>query len=275
MDSTLLLPFLISSSLLIAGCAKKAEESPAAQVENSVPESDNSTEPNEPALPAVDYWKPLASHLAGNYSANCMLVSAGPKRSPVAVTIAPDGKYKFGDHVGDLRTSELVMFNRSHEDDGSIKLMFTSAAEKSGFSLMTGEKGQGYIANYIAGESDVTGCDPAPASFAMASKPMYIVLASVLDMSARKINCTTLASLTRSPVNYEFKNGVITLGDRKYDLSRMNELVNISEKLTRLTYNASLKDNGGIVIGLDEHGQLMMVMEAGKDNGPMRSCSKE
>ncbi len=277
-----LLPLLLIASTLLMGGCKKAETAPDAPVENSVAEGDESTEAqNEPELPKADYWKPLASHLAGSYSGNCKATSADAKREPATIVIASDAKYTFKEFSGDLRTSTQALFTRKRNADGSASLNTSFMWDDGLLGLMSNEKGDGYSINFAKTlkkeEFDLGNtfaCDPSTGALAIAGKPLYTIFASVMETAPGKLLCALPGSMLPTSVPYKFKDGVFEVGAHKFDVTKMDEHVNIGEGFEQFLYTAMAEGDQSVSLGLDEHGKVMMMAVMGKPDNSI-SCQKD
>jgi hypothetical protein len=277
MHARLLPLLLITSTLLIGGC-KKVEPAADAPVENSVPEGDEVTA-EAPELPKADYWKPLASHLAGSYTGNCRRTAEGAKNEASTLLIGADGKYTFKEYAGDLHASSQSLFFRKHNADGSVSLNFSATWEDGLLGLMTDDKG-GYNINFAKSQKQeidlksTFGCDPTKGTLPMAAKPLHTIFASVMETGAGKLQCVLPGSMMPASVAYNFKNGVLNVGSLKFDISKMDETVNISENFSQLLYTAMVEGEGSVSLGFDQYGKIMMVMATGKEDKTI-SCQKE
>lgn len=275
-----LLPLLlITSTLLISGC-KKVETAPEAQVENSVPEGDESTD-EAPEPPTADYWRPMASYLAGSYTGNCKRTVDGAKGEPATMLIDADGKYTFKEFSGDIRTSSQALFNRKRNADGTASLNLSVMWEDGLLGLMTDEKGDGYNITFAKSlkkeEMDLGntfGCDPSKGTLPMAGKPLHTIFANVMETAPGKLLCVLPGSFMPIGVPYKFKDGVFNVGSHKFDVTKMNEMVNIGESFGQLLYTATVEGDESVSLGLDNYGKVMMVMTTGKDDKTI-SCQKE
>lgn len=261
---------LIAASLALAGCTN-VEEPAEARAENSVPEGDQATEVQEPELPKVDYWKPLAGDLAGDYSTQCMRMTAGdPERFKATVTLAADGGYKFNEHVGSLLTGSMMAINRSREDDGSVRLVFTGGEDGTGFSLATGVAGKGSMVSLVKRGGDTNACEPGKQAIGLAAKPLHVVYASFLTLPSQKIGCILPGDITKTAVNLALKNGVLKIGKYTYELAKADEMVMLDKGT--LMYTATINENHMASVALDEFGKIAVLTSRFKDE-PMVMCT--
>ena len=246
----LLLLLVIASTLLFGGCAKKAT--------------------TEPGLAKVDYWKPMSSYLAGNYSAMCM---GNPAETNVNIVIGADGKYTFGQYAGDLHTSTELVFSRKRQWDGSVGLFLHAEWDDGVLNLATGNGGQGSVASFGKGGTNVFVCSPSKWTIGLAAKPLHVVFASLLDAAPRQISCIRAADMKMTKLSYQFKDGVVQIGEYKYIVSKMNASIRVDGQFSSLSYIAGSDDDGSISVGLDQHGKVLTVMAQSKD-GPLLTCNK-
>lgn len=173
--------FLIAAALLLGGC-KKTEQSSEAVVESSVLEGDDAVEPEVPALPKVDYWKPLAGYLARDFSGQCMRISGtATARYKANITLAADGAYTFHEHAGNLLKSSMATINRSRAQDGTMRVIFSGGEDDTAFSLAMCEAGKGSVVNFGIQDGHTFTCEPATQPIALADKPLHVVFASFLE----------------------------------------------------------------------------------------------
>lgn len=266
---------LLTSAMLAAGCSDKTGHAPdEAPPENSVAQDDESSAPaDEPQLPRVDYWAPLAPYVKGDYSGKCMQVADGPAKKDTSVTVAADGAYRVDQHSADMRKSDMLSINRSRDQDGSMGLMFGASAGDTSFSLVAGPKGQGRTMNFIKGPGSILSCEAPRETLALLAKPLHVLFASELAKPSR-IGCIEPGSLTRTMMDYAFKDGVLSIGKFKHALADMDETVMMKDGLNSLHYTATSKDKGNISVLLDEFGMLEVLMRnVGSES--MMMCSKD
>lgn len=272
-----LLPLLlITSSLILGGCGKTVNEDADGTIEDSVTAADESAEPEAPQLPKTDYWKPVASQLAGSYSGAChrLPMAEGQKREDATLTIGVDGKYTFKEYSGDLRATPIVMFLRKHDVKGGAGLVFHAASEEAQFGLKTGENPGEHIIDFVKGTDAIFACEPSKGTIPMAGKPLYSVFSGVLEAAPRKITCMGTGVTGMPELTYAFKDGVIRIGDLKYELANMDESVSISDTFGGLNYTATEEAGRAVSVGLNEHGNVVALITHGKD-GPTLSCIKD
>lgn len=266
---------LIAAALLLGGC-KKVEEPSEAQVENSIPEGDDAVEPEAPALPKVDYWKPLAGYLAGDYSGQCMRITGtATARSKANIKLAADGAYTFNDHAGNLLKSSIATINRSRAEDGTMRVIFSSGEDDTAFSLTTGEAGKGSVVNFGKKDGDTFVCEPGTQPIALADKPLHVVFASFLEQSSQKIGCILSGDLTKTAVDLELKGGVLKVGKYTYELAKMNEMMTLQDGFSDMNYIATMGNDDMVSVSLDEFGKVAMVTRKTNEESMMMCSHKD
>lgn len=268
-----LLPLLLITTALLATACRKPATAMEAAGESGAVETDASAAPEAPQV-KLDYWKPLAAYLAGDYSATCMEVAKGPERHPYTIKVGADGQYQGGQFSGDIRKSDNLIINRSHEKDGSIRVMLTASSDKRMFTLMSGDRGKGRVLNLSRNEGEMLACDETPAVLGLSEKPLHVVFGAMLNKAPMTLTCVSNDHLTGTPVRISLADGIFTVGDRKYPLAQMDEVVMFKEGLAELTYTAALGEEASVAMALDASGKVITVIQNLKDKG-VAMCSSQ
>lgn len=274
---SLLSLLLITASLLSTGCSKSAEEKAATAAANSAAEERDAeaeaAPANETPTPKIDFWKPMASYIAGDYSSSCMNVGKDKEARPMTLKIGADGQYEGAGYSGNLAKGDMVIINRSYDKDGAVRFMFSAGVQNRMFSLMTNETSKGRAFSVTADETSMLSCQDA-SGIPMSEKPLHVVLGPLLTIAPMKVNCVGSGQLTPVAVEFSLKDGVLSFGDAKYPLSEMNESVIIKDGMSSLVYTATRTETESAAVGLDGAGKVTTVIHSVKDKG-MTMCSTE
>lgn len=266
----------MAAALAASGCGREPAGNDAAAPVESVAEADQASAAQAPALPKRDYWKLLGPSLAGDYSGPCMRITgAGGERKDMAVSLAADGKYTFSDHAGNLLDSTTATINRSRNEDGSMGLVFSAIGNNSAFSLATGPRGVGSQANLTRAQGVETfACEAAKHTVALNSKPLHVTLAPVLEQPSQKIDCMMSGKLVPASVDFQLKNGVLTVGQYTYELAGMREMITLENGFSTLSYIALNGDSDSVSVTLNESGTVELVSRRHEKDG-MMTCTHE
>ena len=266
-----LLPLLLFTSALLVGGCKRAKIVANSPVENWPVESDASTK-EAPKLLKADYWKPMASYVAGSYTGRCKRTAGRAKVEPATMLIGADGTYTFKEFSGDLHSTSMAMLSRKHKTEGSSHLNFSALWEDGLLGLSTDMNGDGYKIDFakfpkkeVMDVSNTFGCDPSKGTLPIAGKALHIIFASVMEAAQGKLSCVAPGSTRAILASYKFKDGVFNVASHVFDITKMDEIVSIGESFTQFLYTATLKGNESITLGLDQYGQVMGVMTTGKE----------
>lgn len=271
-----LLPLLlISTALLAAGCSKTDEKEGAAADSAAEAQADNQMVADvdeAPKAATVDYWKPLAPYVAGNYETSCSKVSSPAEEQPVTITVGTDGLYKAGEYGGNIAKSGMVILFHRFAADGSVIASISAPGEDSTFTAGTKEDGKGRLISVGTDGANMLMCDDS-AAMPLVAKPLHVVFGSVLNKSF-KTECVNPGLLGTSPIEISIKDGMLAFGSNTYPLAKMTEKVQVTDGFSALSYTASRGEDESVDLIFDGDGKLTAAIEVNKAKGG-RMCSTD
>ena len=200
---TLLATLLVSSTLV--ACSDKKADTAAVQESSQAAAADAGAVDR----PLVDYWKPIAPHLAANYGGNCTGEPDG-KQEAAQVVIAPDGMLTAKGMSESLVKSAQTTLTHRRTAGGASTLMVEGIGNDFMVKLTSGDDGQGHTAVFGKGSSTLS-CEQSKDAIALTGKNLYAVYAKELDSAPRPIRCVVAGELKMGDLNYQFGNGVAKL----------------------------------------------------------------
>lgn len=273
-----LLPLLlITTALMAAGCNKSDEkegDAGADSVAEAQADGEMPADADEaPKKPTVDYWKPLATYVAGKYDTSCSRIGSPADAQAVSITVGTDGQYKAAEFSGNIAKSPMVILYHRFATDGSVIATIAAPGENAMFTAGTKEDGKGRSISVGTDGANTLSCDDS-AAMPLAAKPLHVVYGSFLNKSF-KIECVNPGLMGTSPVEISIADGVLTFGSNKYPLAQMTEKVQINDGFSSLGYTVSRSVDESVDLLLDGDGKLTVAMEVNKAKGAGRMCSSD
>lgn len=260
---------LIGATLLLGGCSKDNAESRAAEAQKAAAAV---MAPALPPLPKIDYWKPVASHLAGRYNSDCKRTpDAAP--SPLTLAIGTDGRAIIDGRTIDLIDSETTVLTHSPVIDADDALEMNSTDSKGTLALRSGDQGQGSRVS-VKHNGRQLECAQSPDTIGLTNQSLHTLYAHVLGLPRNKLTCVDFApNIGSGDLRYAYKDGVLQLNDTVYELAKFEETVTLHDGFSSFTYSILGDDGGKMALTLDSAGQILEINSSvGVDDDPLLSC---
>lgn len=249
----------LTLSLLLAACSKDeaATDDTATQAAAEAPA--------EVAQPErkLDVWQTVGPLLAGSYSGACLRMPDARKLDGT-VTIGADGKVSANDLNVDFRTAKLASLMRHHEAQGHYRTIATLSIDdtKAGLlSLVSDESGKENTVS-LAREDLGLICSEVKGSEKLNAQPLYLAVAKLIEGKKQSVGCLdTKNLLTKRDTDISVENGVIKVGDDKFDMkTAVSEGFIFSDGGSTLSLAVVMPEERTINVSYDGAGKLVSVM---------------
>jgi hypothetical protein len=254
---------VLATALLLGGCGKKDAAESATQ---DAPARDSAAA-TTPEGKKLDYWPLVAPVVAATSGGTGQCLPSLQKVEGAAITIGADGKVSAPGFEVNLRNARQVAIHRElrgtayrasamlsdDADKGTlVSLIADGTAEKNGASIMRDGK------QLMCGET--------PGLEKLASKPLYPLVAKVLEASSQTLKCIDTKTLRDwHTMTLKVANGIVTLGKDSYDLRQATlESVQLSEGGNQLSYAFTTPQELMVYIFYDATGKVTNVQGRGK-----------
>jgi len=249
----------LTLSLLLAACSKDeattddtaAQAAPEAPAEVAQPD------------PKLDVWQYVGPLLAGSYSGAC-LRTPDARKLDGTISIGADGKAAASDLNVDFRSSKLASLIRHHEAQGHYRTIATLSIDdtKAGLlSLVSDGSGKENTVS-LAREDVGLICSEVKGSEKLNAQPLYLSVAKLIEGKKQTVGCLdTKNLLTKRDTDISVENGVIKVGDDKFDMkTAVSEGFMFSDDGSTLSLSVVMPEERTINVSYDGAGKLVSVM---------------
>lgn len=253
-------------ALLLSACSNKddantddaaAQASAEAQAAQEAPMEANKPEPK------LDVWQTVGPLLAGSYSGACLRMPDARKLDGT-ISIGADGKVSASDLSVDFRSSKLASLIRHHEAQGHYRTIATLSIDdtKAGLlSLVSDGSGKENTVS-LAREDVGLICSEVKGSEKLNAQPLYLAVAKLIEGKKQSVGCLdTKNLLTKRDTDISVENGVIKVGDDKFDMkTAVSEGFIFSDDGRTLSLAVVMPEERTINVSYDGAGKLVSVM---------------
>jgi len=260
---------LLAAALALSGCRKTADEAPTGTAAEPTESAADAVAADEPKLPKVDWWAPIAPIVARSYEGACNAMPDMKATGPIVVGV--DGSVKHDSYSGTLGQSDITIMRIMR--NGAPTASLIAGNKDDVLTIMDAGSDQPGNAQLSTGGKGVS-CSDVKNVLPFAGKTLYSIYAKAITVPARKVACLKLGEMTTTALNFELRNDQLKLADQVFDLRKApTEQMIFKPSVGTIAAYAVLDDKRRATVMYDEFGRLSDVQMT-VDGGDSYACGE-